>query len=70
MDKALVSLPELSERLSELKLEQQRHSQFVTARENLKNIFTVPETIEKAHQFIAEGKMLNAHQVRVHPGSF
>ncbi|CAG0887870.1 unnamed protein product [Cyprideis torosa] len=63
VDRSLVSLPELSARLSDLKVEQMRHSQFVTARENLKNIFTVPETIEKALQYISEGKMLNAHQV-------
>jgi hypothetical protein len=31
--------------------------------ENLKHIFTVPESVEKTKQWINEGKLLHTHQV-------
>ena len=38
------------------------HSQYAAAMENLKHIFTVPESVEKTRQWIAEGRLLHAHQ--------
>ncbi|XP_018332170.1 exocyst complex component 3 [Agrilus planipennis] len=64
--KSLASLfkdvPDLRNKLNEVREENMKHSQYVTARENLKHIFTVPESIEKTKQWINEGKLLHAHQ--------
>lgn len=54
--------PTLSTRLSAVQFEHMRHSQYVTAKENLKHIFNVPESIEKTKQWINESKLLHAHQ--------
>ncbi|XP_022915047.1 exocyst complex component 3 [Onthophagus taurus] len=48
--------------LNELREENMRHSQYVTARENLKHIFTVPESVERTEKWINEGKLLHTHQ--------
>lgn len=40
-----------------------RHSQYVTAIENLKHIFTVPDSVKRTEQWINEGKLLHTHQV-------
>ncbi|XP_063975126.1 exocyst complex component 3 [Diachasmimorpha longicaudata] len=53
---------ELSSKLQAVQDENMRHSQYVTAKENLKHIFTVPESVEKTKQWINEGKLLHAHQ--------
>lgn len=55
-------LPELGIRLQDVKNKNMRHSQYVTAIENLKHLFTVPESVEKTKQWISEGKLLHAHQ--------
>lgn len=55
-------VPELSSKLQTVQDENMRHSQYVTAKENLKHIFTVPESVEKTKQWINEGKLLHAHQ--------
>ncbi|KAK2587600.1 hypothetical protein KPH14_003727 [Odynerus spinipes] len=55
-------VPELSAKLQPVQEENMRHSQYVTAKENLKHIFTVPESVEKTKQWINEGKLLHAHQ--------
>ncbi|XP_065333702.1 exocyst complex component 3 [Cloeon dipterum] len=55
-------VPELSNKLQEVREENMRHSQYVTAMENLKHIFTVPESVERTKQWINEGKLLHAHQ--------
>ncbi|KAF7283803.1 hypothetical protein GWI33_022843 [Rhynchophorus ferrugineus] len=55
-------VPKLCNALSEAREENMKHSQYVTARENLKHIFTVPESVEKTKQWINEGKLLHAHQ--------
>lgn len=55
-------VPELSTKLQPVQEENMRHSQYVTAKENLKHIFTVPESVEKTKQWINEGKLLHAHQ--------
>ncbi|KAL1508945.1 hypothetical protein ABEB36_003759 [Hypothenemus hampei] len=52
----------LFESLGEVRDENMRHSQYVTARENLKHIFTVPESVERTKQWINEGKLLHTHQ--------
>lgn len=52
----------LFESLSDVRDENMRHSQYVTARENLKHIFTVPDSVEKTKQWINEGKLLHTHQ--------
>ncbi|XP_045583111.1 exocyst complex component 3 isoform X1 [Procambarus clarkii] len=62
MELSLVRVPELSERLYECREEYVRHSQYAAAMENLKHIFTVPESVEKTHKWIAEGRLLYAHQ--------
>lgn len=51
----------LFNRLNEVRDENMRYSQYVTARENLKNIFTVPESVEKTKQWINEEKYLQTH---------
>ncbi|XP_008560386.1 exocyst complex component 3 [Microplitis demolitor] len=53
---------ELNTKLQPVQEENMRHSQYVTAKENLKHIFTVPESVEKTKQWINEGKLLHAHQ--------
>ncbi|XP_060526031.1 exocyst complex component 3 [Cylas formicarius] len=55
-------VPQLCSALNEVREENMRHSQYVTARENLKHIFTVPESVERTKQWINEGKLLHAHQ--------
>lgn len=55
-------LPELGIQLQEVRNKNMRHSQYVTAIENLKHLFTVPESVEKTKQWISEGKLLHAHQ--------
>nr|XP_023016635.1 exocyst complex component 3 [Leptinotarsa decemlineata] len=55
-------VPELCKRLNDVREENMRHSQYVTAKENLKHIFTVPESVEKTKQLINEGKLLHTHQ--------
>lgn len=54
---------ELWNKLNDVRVENMKHSQYVTARENLKHIFTVPESIQKTEQWINEGKLLHTHQV-------
>ncbi|KAL6978200.1 Exocyst complex component 3 [Sarracenia purpurea var. burkii] len=58
----LSALPELGNALQEVKNKNMRHSQYVTAIENLKHLFTVPESVEKTKQWINDGKLLHAHQ--------
>lgn len=58
----LREIPDLCNRLGQVRDENMRHSQYVTARENLKHIFTVPESVEKTKQWINEGKLLHTHQ--------
>ncbi|KAK0175117.1 hypothetical protein PV327_008896 [Microctonus hyperodae] len=53
---------ELNTKLQAVQDENMRHSQYTTAKENLKHIFTVPESVEKTKQWINDGKLLHAHQ--------
>lgn len=59
---SFVDIPEYSRKLREVREENMRHSQYVTAIENLKHIFTVPESVEKTKQWINDGKLLYTHQ--------
>ncbi|XP_011505380.1 PREDICTED: exocyst complex component 3 [Ceratosolen solmsi marchali] len=55
-------VPALNTKLHVVQYENTRHSQYVTAKENLKHIFTVPESVERTKQWINESKLLHAHQ--------
>jgi len=62
INESFTHIPELGNKLNEVKNKNIQHSQFVTAMENLKHLFTVPESVEKTKQWINEGKLLHAHQ--------
>lgn len=63
MNSNFATVPALLNTLNEVKEENMRYSQYVTAKENLKHIFTIPESVEKTKQWINEGKLLHTHQV-------
>jgi len=63
IEKDLQILPGLVTSLEDLREETSRHSQLATAQENLKHLFTVPETVRQAEAAITEGKLLEAHKV-------
>lgn len=65
MDEYFATVIPLCNALGEVREENMRHSQYVTAIENLKHIFTVPDCVQKTKQWINEGKLLHAHQVGV-----
>lgn len=58
----LKDLPGLSNKLVDVREETLRHSQLATARENLKHIFMVPETVRNTEIAITEGRLLEAHK--------
>lgn len=62
IQEAFAELPALGIKLQEVRNANMRHSQYVTAIENMKHLFTVPESVEKTKQWISEGKLLHAHQ--------
>ena len=62
MEAALGGVAEYWDRLREVREENLRHSQLATAKENLRHIFTVPETVAKTEAAIEEGRLLQAHQ--------
>lgn len=62
IEESFAAVPELYAKLQDVRDENMRHSQYVTAMENLKHIFTVPESVEKTKQWISEGKLLHTHQ--------
>ncbi|XP_014238496.1 exocyst complex component 3 [Trichogramma pretiosum] len=61
-DSLFDSIPTLNNQLQYVQSENMKHSQYVIAKENLKHIFTVPESIERTKQWINESKLLHAHQ--------
>lgn len=63
IEESFAAVPGLHAKLQDVRDENMRHSQYVTAMENLKHIFTVPESVEKTKQWISEGKLLHTHQV-------
>ena len=50
-------MPELTDRLADVREETLRYSQLATAQENLKHLFTVPETVDKTETQIVDGKL-------------
>lgn len=62
VQEALDELPPLGAQLQEVRNKNMRHSQYVTAMENLKHLYSVPESVEKTKQWISDGKLLHAHQ--------
>lgn len=63
LEELLRGVPPLVASLQAVREEDSRHSQYVTAMDSLKHIFTVPESVAKTKQWIGEGKLLHAHQV-------
>jgi len=63
MEKELAELPPLLDDLDDVRAESLKHSQLATAKENLRHIFTVPETVAIAEAQITEGRLLEAHKV-------
>lgn len=59
---SFVHLKSLGYKLQDVRIKQIQHSQYLTANENMKHLFTVPESIEKTKQWINDGKFLHAHQ--------
>ncbi len=64
IEDSLQELPELLDELADVREETMKHSQLATARENLKHIFMVPETVTQTEVLITEGRLLEAHKVR------
>ncbi|CAK1540483.1 unnamed protein product [Leptosia nina] len=62
LEDLLKGVPPLVATLQAVREEDCRHSQYVTAMDSLKHIFTVPESVAKTKQWIGEGKLLHAHQ--------
>ncbi|KAI1720371.1 exocyst complex component sec6 domain-containing protein [Ditylenchus destructor] len=58
----LQAIPELKVKMSKLSQANTTHSQYAAAMENLKHIFNIADTIEKTHEFIMDGKLLQAHK--------
>ncbi|CAG5114739.1 unnamed protein product, partial [Candidula unifasciata] len=52
----------LHSKLKSLKEENSRFCQLSAAQENLRHIFTVPESVSKTRELIMEGKLLQAHK--------
>lgn len=59
----LANVPPIYNSLEHVREENTKHSQYVTAMENLKHIFTVQSSVAKTMQWIEEDKLLHAHQV-------
>lgn len=62
LDEFLVVVPNLAERLKKIREEATKHTQLVAAKENLRHILNVPENVAKTRNYIADGKLLLAHQ--------
>lgn len=62
VDESLKQVPQVYASLEAVRNENTRHSQYATAIENLKHIFTVQTSVAKAIQWIEEDKLLHAHQ--------
>ncbi|KAG1665256.1 Exocyst complex component 3 [Nymphon striatum] len=55
-------VPKLKVKLQDVREESLKHSQYAAAMENLKHIFTVPESVERTKNWINDKKFLYAHQ--------
>lgn len=58
----LKNVPDTYDSLELVREENAKHSQYVTAMENLKHIFTVQTSVAKAMKWIEEDKLLMVHQ--------
>lgn len=58
----MANVPPIYNALTNVREENTNHSQYVTAMENLKHIFTVQSSVTKTMQWIEEDKLLHAHQ--------
>lgn len=58
----LTNVPQIYDSLEHIRNENTKHSQYETAMENLKQIFTVQLSVNKAMQWIEDDKLLHAHQ--------
>lgn len=59
---SFLHVPSLGYKLLDVRTKHLQHSQYLTANENMKHLFTVPESIEKTKLWINDGKFLHAHQ--------
>lgn len=62
LEGSLESMPKLVESLNPVKMETITHSQLGTATDNLKHLFTVPESVRQTEVMIESGQLLEAHQ--------
>ncbi|XP_057373796.1 exocyst complex component 3-like [Daphnia carinata] len=62
IEECVVAIPPLCDSVKNVREEHVIYSQYAVAMENLKHIFTVPESVDKTRQWISEGKLLHAHQ--------
>ncbi|VDM41488.1 unnamed protein product [Toxocara canis] len=58
----LQRFPELKKKMAKLREANTRHSQYATAMEHLKHIYSINETIEHTHEYLVDGKLLLAHK--------
>lgn len=61
IQETLEDLPSLE--LADIQRETIKHSQLAAAKENLKHIFMLPETVRQSEALITDGKLLDAHKV-------
>lgn len=62
VENLLQKVPSIYDSLEQVREENAKHSQYLTAMENLKHIFTVQSSVTKTIQWIEEDKLLHAHQ--------
>ncbi|XP_070533442.1 exocyst complex component 3-like [Ptychodera flava] len=62
VDEMYRSCEKVHSKLAEVKTQGAEHSQLAAAVENLKHIFTVPESVAKTEDLIEDGKLLLAHK--------
>ncbi|XP_071106920.1 exocyst complex component 3-like [Haliotis cracherodii] len=62
VDENYRSIQPLHDKLKEVKRENSEFCQLAAAQENLKHIFTVPESVSRTRDLITEGKLLQAHK--------
>nr|SVE73459.1 EOG090X03GO [Daphnia atkinsoni] len=62
IEECTLAIPALCESVKNVREEHVVYSQYAVAMENLKHIFTVPESVDKTRQWISEAKLLHAHQ--------
>ena len=61
-EETLIAIPSLVDKLKDVRDESMKHTQYAAAMENLKHIFSVPESVQRTRESIAQGKLLKAHQ--------